>query len=84
MQDLEAGPIRSVSFSRAAPKQPQGKDILDADYFTAPDFLIGSTTGNIVAVRSRSFEDAASEEPTHKLLVQVPAMQSLFLVHHKI
>lgn len=70
MQDLEAGPIKSVHFSQVAKARLEGAHTLE-DFFSAPDFVIGSRTGSIVAVRSGSFEETSSAEPAHRLLVQV-------------
>ena len=72
LQDLSAGPVRSLSFSKVRPTRPAVSASGEADFFAAPDFVMGSTTGNIVAVRSSNFEQPDGE-PSHRLLVQVPA-----------
>ena len=71
MQDLEAGPIKSVHFSQVAKSRLEGAHTPEEDYFSAPDFVVGSRTGSIVAVRSGSFEETSSDVPAHRLLVQV-------------
>lgn len=71
MQDLEAGPIKSVHFSKVPKPQVEGDHSLEEDFFSAPDFVVGSRTGSIVAVRSGSFEGTSSGVPSHRLLVQV-------------
>ena len=70
-QDLEAGPIKSVHFSKVPKAQAEGAHTLEEDFFSAPDFVVGSRTGSIVAVRSGSFEETSSDVPAHRLLVQV-------------
>lgn len=79
VQDLEAGPIKSVHFSQVAKTPLEGAHTLEEDYFSAPDFVVGTRTGSIVAVRSGSFEETSSDVPPHRLLVQVPpnAMHSM-------
>ena len=74
VQDLNAGPVRSLSFSRVPPTRPAVSASGEADFFAAPDFVMGSTTGNIMAVRSSSFEQPDDDQPGHRLLVQVPAL----------
>lgn len=82
MQDLEAGPIKSVHFSKVPKPQVEGDHSLEEDFFSAPDFVVGSRTGSIVAVRSGSFEETSSHVPSHRLLVQVgPAMLSMLSMH---
>lgn len=71
LQDLEAGPIKSVHFSKVPKERPEGSHTPGEDVFSAPDFVVGSRTGSIVAVRSGSFEEASSDVPAHRLLVQV-------------
>lgn len=81
VQDLEAGPIKSVHFSKVPKPQVEGDHSLEEDFFSAPDFVVGSRTGSIVAVRSGSFEETSSDVPSHRLLVQVgiamPSMHSM-------
>ena len=69
VQDLEAGPIKSVHFSQVAKSRLEGAHTPEEDYFSPPDFVVGSTTGSIVAVRSGSFEETSSDVPAHRLLV---------------
>ena len=71
LQDLEAGPIKSVHFSKVPKARAEGAHTLEEDFFSAPDFVVGSRTGSIVAVRSSSFEETSSDVPSHRLLVQV-------------
>ena len=71
VQDLEAGPIKSVHFSKVPKARAEGAHTLEEDFFSAPDFVVGSRTGSIVAVRSGSFEETSSDVPPHRLLVQV-------------
>ncbi len=73
LQDLEAGPIKSFSFSKVPPSQPASPGSSETDLFSAPDFVLGSTTGNIVAVNCHTFEHPSSDQPSHRLLAQVLA-----------
>ncbi len=73
LQDLEAGPIKSFSFSKVPPSQPASPGSSVTDLFSAPDFVVGSTTGNIVAVNCQTFEHPSSDQPSHRLLAQVLA-----------
>lgn len=72
VQDLDAGPVQSVSFSVVPASKPGSAAAGDADRFSAPDFVVGSSTGSIVAVRSASFEENRGDGSGHRLLVQVP------------
>lgn len=76
VQDLEAGPIKSVHFSKVPKAWSEGTHTPDEDYFSAPDFVVGSRTGSIVAVRSGSFEETSSNVPANRLLVQVGSPMS--------
>ena len=78
-QDLDAGPVQTVAFSAVASAPPKRGTAGELEVFAAPDFVVSSRTGNIVAVRASSFDDASGEEPSHQLLVQVccPAAQPL-------
>ena len=75
LQDLEAGPIKSVHFSKVPKDRPEGTHTPGEDVFSAPDFVVGSRTGSIMAVRSGSFEETSSDVPAHRLLVQVHAVK---------
>ena len=70
-QDLDAGPVQTVAFSAVAAAPPGRATAGELELFVAPDFVVSSRTGNIVAVRASSFDDASGEEPSHQLLVQV-------------
>ncbi len=50
------------------------------DLFSAPDFVVGSTTGNIVAVNCHTFEHPSSDQPSHRLLAQVLAAILMILL----
>ena len=80
LQDLEAGPIKSFSFSKVPPSQPASPGSSVTDLFSAPDFVVGSTTGNIVAVNCHTFEHPSSDQPSHRLLAQVLAAILIILL----
>lgn len=80
LQDLEAGPIKSFSFSKVPPSQPASPGSSVTDLFAAPDFVVGSTTGNIVAVNSNTFEHPSNDQPSHRLLAQVLAAILMILM----
>ncbi|KAL3138111.1 hypothetical protein ABBQ38_005341 [Trebouxia sp. C0009 RCD-2024] len=81
-EDLEAGPIKSVHFSQVAKTRLEGAHTPEEDYFSAPDFVVGSRTGSIVAVRSGSFEETSSDVPAHRLLLQGLANNITAFVTH--
>ena len=70
-QDLDAGPVQTIAFSAVPAAPPQRGTAGELEVFVAPDFVVSTSTGNVVAVRASSFDDASGEEPSHKLLVQV-------------
>ena len=71
VQDLDAGPVQTIAFSAVPAAPPPRATAGELELFVARDFVVSTSTGNIVAVRASSFDDASGEEPSHKLLVQV-------------
>lgn len=71
MQDLDAGPVQRIDFCSVPAAPPERATAGELLVFVAPDFIVSTSTGNIVAVRANSFDDASGENPGHRLLVQV-------------
>lgn len=64
-EDLEAGPVTSVSFANAKPPPMDGQDS-----FSVPDFIVGTKKAFIVGVESALFEEVLPERRRGTLLVQ--------------
>ncbi|KAK9829874.1 hypothetical protein WJX72_008365 [[Myrmecia] bisecta] len=56
-EDLSAGEISSISFSAAGMSVPAGAEEGDLNLFMAPDFLVATSQGQVLAVQAGSFED---------------------------
>jgi WD40 repeat protein len=66
-EDLEAGPVTSVSFANA---RPPPLDPSSQDSFTVPDFVVGTKKAFIVGVEAALFEEVLPERRRGTLLVQ--------------
>ena len=64
-EHIHAGPVRSVSFSRARPAAPS---VPAFDTFLCPDFLVGSCQGAIMLMTANAFNTAHDE---HRLGEQI-------------
>eukprot|EP01062_Namystynia_karyoxenos_P020407 TRINITY_DN17730_c0_g1_i1.p1 TRINITY_DN17730_c0_g1~~TRINITY_DN17730_c0_g1_i1.p1 ORF type:complete len:959 (+),score=390.66 TRINITY_DN17730_c0_g1_i1:112-2877(+) len=75
-EDLNGGPIISVSFDKeSAPQQEQFRDGAEGAVFTgtdfrAPDFVVSTANSMIIDVQAASFNTAQPEQMRGRLLVQ--------------
>lgn len=70
-QDLNAGEVCSVSFSTAPASVPAGAEKGDTNLFVAPDFVVSTASGALVAVKAGCFEDPTGFEQGQVTLMEV-------------
>jgi len=63
-EDMDAGPVTSVSFALASVAP------LDDESFSVPDFLCGTTHGLVVGMQASMFEELSAEQRRGTLIVQ--------------
>ncbi len=67
-EDLNAGPITSVSFSSTSPNDMLGAEL--GDDFVCPDFVVGTSTSYVIGVESALFQEIEPENRRGVVLVQ--------------